>query len=151
MIVLVLEGARARNEELNAKLRRLTLLTAASTQTLSAKELLDNVLKHVVESVGASHGLVRLLEGEGNQAKLVIHAAVGFRKRICSAIARFQPTKAGPKVFFRRTITLSVSKRKKTNKNAAAWRKARCRKLSPCHCVEKTARSEFWRLAPDRF
>jgi len=80
MIVLVLEGARARNEELNAKLRRLTLLTAASTQTLSAKELLDNVLKHVVESVGASHGLVRLLEGEGNQAKLVIHAAVGFQE-----------------------------------------------------------------------
>jgi len=33
-----------------------------------------------VESVGASHGLVRLLEGEGNQAKLVIHAAVGFQE-----------------------------------------------------------------------
>ena len=79
MIVLVLEGARARNEELNAKLRRLTLLTAASTQTLSAAELLESALKHVVESVGATHGLVRLLEGEGNQAKLVIHAAVGFQ------------------------------------------------------------------------
>jgi len=78
MIVIVLEGARARNEELNAKLRRLTLMTAASTQTLSAAELLESVLKHVVESVGATHGLVRLLEGEGGQAKLVIHAAVGF-------------------------------------------------------------------------
>jgi PAS domain S-box-containing protein len=78
MIVLVLEGARARNEELNAKLRRLTLLTAASTQTLSAAELLESVLNHVVESVGATHGLVRLLEGEGVQAKLVIHASVGF-------------------------------------------------------------------------
>jgi two-component system NtrC family sensor kinase len=78
MIVLVLEGARARNEELNAKLQRLTLLTAASTQTLSAKELLDNVLKQVVESVGATHGLVRLLEGEGSKAKLAIHASVGF-------------------------------------------------------------------------
>jgi PAS domain S-box-containing protein len=80
MIVLVLEGARARNEELNSKLRRLTLLTAASTQTLSAKELLDSVLKHVVESVGATHGLVRLLEGEGSKAKLVIHASVGFQE-----------------------------------------------------------------------
>ena len=80
MIVMVLEGARSRNEELNAKLRHLTLLTAANTQTLSAKELLDSALKHVVESVGASHGLVRLLEGEGNKAKLVIHAAVGFQE-----------------------------------------------------------------------
>src|SRR5262249_7694131 len=78
MLVLVLEGARARNEELNAKLRRLTLLTAANTQTLSTKELLESVLKDVVESVGATHGLVRLLEGEGGQAKLVVHAAVGF-------------------------------------------------------------------------
>lgn len=80
MIVMVLEGARSRNEELNAKLRRLTLLTAANTQTLSAKELLDSVLKHVVESVGASHGLIRLLEGEPGKAKLVIHAAVGFQQ-----------------------------------------------------------------------
>ncbi len=80
MVVLVLEGSRSRNEELNAKLRRLTLLTAAGTQTLSAKELLDSVLKHVVESVGASHGIVRLLEGDRNKAKLVIHAAVGFQE-----------------------------------------------------------------------
>jgi len=81
MLVMVLEGARSRNEELNAKLRRLTLLTAANTQTLSAKELLDSVLKHVVESVGASHGIIRLLEGEtAGKAKLVIHAAVGFQE-----------------------------------------------------------------------
>src|SRR5262249_20907026 len=80
MIVLVLEGARTRNEELNAKLRRLTFLAAASTQTLSAKEFLGSILKHVVESVSASHGLVRLLEGEGAKAKLVIHAAVGFQE-----------------------------------------------------------------------
>ncbi len=78
MLVLVLEGARARNEELNAKLQRLTLLTAANTQTLSTNDLLQSVLKDVVESIGATHGLIRLLEGEGAQAKLVVHAAVGF-------------------------------------------------------------------------
>jgi two-component system NtrC family sensor kinase len=80
MIVLVLEGARTRNEELNAKLRKLTLLTTASTQTLSTKELLDSVLKHVVESLGATHGLVRLLEGKGGDTKLVVHSAVGFQE-----------------------------------------------------------------------
>jgi len=78
MLVLVLEYARERNAELNAKLQKLTLLTAANTQTLSTNELLKSVLKDVVESVGATHGLVRLLEGEGNQARLVIQAAVGF-------------------------------------------------------------------------
>jgi two-component system NtrC family sensor kinase len=78
LMVLVLEGAHSRTEQLNDKLRRLTLLTAASTQTLSVQEVLDRVLGHLVESLGATHGLVRLLEGEGKSASLVIHASVGF-------------------------------------------------------------------------
>lgn len=78
MVVLVLEGARARTEELHDKLNRLSLLIAASTQTLSAREMLDRVLVTVVGSLGVSHGLVRLLEGEGSSAQLVVHAAVGF-------------------------------------------------------------------------
>ena len=65
MVVLVLERARARSEELNDKMRQLTLLTAASTQTLSVQEMLEQVLVHLVESMGATHGLVRLVEGEG--------------------------------------------------------------------------------------
>jgi PAS domain S-box-containing protein len=78
LMVLVLEGAHSRTEQLNDKLRRLTLLTAASTQTLSVQEVLDRVLGHLVESLGATHGLVRLLEGNGESASLVIHASVGF-------------------------------------------------------------------------
>lgn len=78
MVVLVLEDARARTEELNDKLGRLTLLTAASTQTLSVKEVLERVLKNLVESVSASHGIVRLLEGQGTATQLVVRAAVGF-------------------------------------------------------------------------
>jgi hypothetical protein len=41
MVVLVLESGRSRSDELNDKMRRLTLLTAASTQTLSVREVLD--------------------------------------------------------------------------------------------------------------
>jgi len=52
-------------------MRRLTLLTAASTQTLSVQEVIDQVLSHLVESLGATHGIVRLKEGEGNSAQLV--------------------------------------------------------------------------------
>src|SRR5215470_18375435 len=78
MVVLVLEEARARTAELNDKLKRLSLLIAASTQTLSLREMLDQVLVNVVGSLGVSHGLVRLLEGQGNSARLVVHAGVGF-------------------------------------------------------------------------
>jgi PAS domain S-box-containing protein len=80
MVVLVLERARARSEELNDKMRRLTLLTAASTQTLSVREVLEQVLGHLVESLGATHGMVRLIEGEGSAAHLVVRASVGFRQ-----------------------------------------------------------------------
>ena len=79
MVVVVLEGARSRTMELNEKLRRLTLITTASTQTLSAKDLLERVLSHLVESLGATHGMVRLLEGEPDEAQLMVRAAVGFQ------------------------------------------------------------------------
>jgi len=78
MVVVVLEGARTRSDELNNKMRRLTLLTAASMQTLSFQEVIDQVLSHLVESIGATHGIVRLLEGEGHSAQLVVRASVGF-------------------------------------------------------------------------
>lgn len=78
MVVLVLERAHTRTEELNDKLRRLTMLTAASTQTLSVREVLDRVLSHLVASVNASHGIVRLIEGSGKNAELVMRASVGY-------------------------------------------------------------------------
>jgi PAS domain S-box-containing protein len=85
MVVLVLEGARARTEELNTKLRRLTLLTAAGTQTRRLEEVFESVLKNLVESVGATHGIVRLLQGEGKSARLIVNAAVGFDARYLAA------------------------------------------------------------------
>ncbi|HKW57346.1 MAG TPA: ATP-binding protein [Candidatus Acidoferrum sp.] len=78
MVVVALEGARSRTVELNEKMRRLTLLTTASMQTLSAQEVLDKVLTNLVESLGATKGLVRLLEGETDKAELVVRASVGF-------------------------------------------------------------------------
>jgi PAS domain S-box-containing protein len=78
MVVLVLERARARSEELNDKMRRLTLLIAASTQTLSVNEVLDQVLGHLVESLGLTHGLVRLTEGQGDATQLITRASVGY-------------------------------------------------------------------------
>jgi two-component system NtrC family sensor kinase len=87
-VVVVLEEARARTEELNDKLRRLTLITTASTQLLNVNEVLDEVLSHLVESLGATHGLVRLLEGHGDTAELVLRASVGFSPAFRSKYAR---------------------------------------------------------------
>ena len=92
MVVVVLEGARTRTEELNDKMHRLTLLTAASTQTLSVQEVIERVLSHLVESLGATHGLVRLKEGEGNSAQLVIRASVGFDQNFLKQYARLSAT-----------------------------------------------------------
>jgi PAS domain S-box-containing protein len=80
MVVLILESARARSDELNDKMRRLSLLTTASTQTLSVREVLEQVLGHLVESLGATHGVVRLLEDEGSVPQLVVRASVGFQQ-----------------------------------------------------------------------
>jgi PAS domain S-box-containing protein len=88
MIVVVLESARGRTEELHDKMRRLTLLTAASTQTLSVDEALAGVLKHLVDSVGGTHGLVRLLETGGDSSVLVARASVGFTPHYLSKYAR---------------------------------------------------------------
>jgi PAS domain S-box-containing protein len=92
MVVVVLEGARSRTEELNDKLRRLTLLTAASTQTLSVQEVMDQVLSQLVESLSATHGIVRLLEGEGKAAQLVARATVGFDKAFLARYAKLSAT-----------------------------------------------------------
>jgi PAS domain S-box-containing protein len=78
MIVLVLESARSRTEDMHEKMRQLTLLTAATTQSLAVQGLLDKVLAQLVDSLGATHGLIRLIEGEGNGAQLVLRASVGF-------------------------------------------------------------------------
>ncbi len=58
MVVLILEAGRGRNEDLNEKLRRLALITAEATQSLRVDKALDSILRHLVESLGASHGVV---------------------------------------------------------------------------------------------
>ena len=88
MAVLVLEDGRRRTEDLNEKLRRLTLITAAAAHSFRMEEVLGEVLHHLVESLGVSHGLVRLLEGQGDDANLVIRAAVGFSPQFLRQSAR---------------------------------------------------------------
>ena len=78
MVVVILEASHARVEELNDKLRRLALITAASTQTLNVDEVLKVVLENLVQALGATHGVARLLTGEGDSSELTIRAMVGL-------------------------------------------------------------------------
>jgi PAS domain S-box-containing protein len=78
MVIVILEASHSRVEELNDKLRRLALITAASTQTLSVDEVLKVVLENLVESLGVTHGVARLLTGDGDVAELTIRAVVGL-------------------------------------------------------------------------
>jgi len=78
MAVLVIEATHLRMEDLNEKLRRVTLITAASTQSLNVDQMLGIVLHHLVESLNASHGLVRLITGSGDSAELIIRSAIGY-------------------------------------------------------------------------
>lgn len=78
MIVMLLESARSRSEEISEKMRQFTMLTASSSQSVSLQELLQKVLKQITGSVNASHGTIRLLEGKGDTVEFVIGASVGF-------------------------------------------------------------------------
>lgn len=78
MVVLAMDISRNRIEDLNAKLQRLTLITAASTQSLDVPTVVNSVLKQLVESLGASHGILRMVAGAGEKSELVIESAIGF-------------------------------------------------------------------------
>jgi PAS domain S-box-containing protein len=81
MIVMLLESARARTEEISEKMQQFTMLTASSSQSGSLQDLLQKVLKQITGSVNASHGTIRLLEGKGDAADFVIRASVGYSEK----------------------------------------------------------------------
>jgi two-component system NtrC family sensor kinase len=78
MIVMLLESARSRTEEISEKMQQFTMLTASSSQSVSLPDLLQKVLRQITGSVNASHGTIRLLEGKGDTADFVVCASVGF-------------------------------------------------------------------------
>lgn len=88
MIVMLLESARARTEEISEKMQQFTMLTASSSQSVGLKELLQKVLTQIAGSLGASHGIVRVLEGKGDTAEFVVCASVGFSENYLRANQR---------------------------------------------------------------
>jgi PAS domain S-box-containing protein len=91
MAVLVLEAGRSRTEDLNEKLRRLAIITAEATQSFRVHETLEGVLRHLVESLAASHGLVFLYDGSGDSQSLLIRASVGFSDDFLKMYSRISP------------------------------------------------------------
>jgi two-component system NtrC family sensor kinase len=79
-IHVVLASARARIEDFNEKLRRLSFVSAQATQSLRLDKALDVILRQLLESIGASHGLVLLREDHGpqNSNSLRLVASIGL-------------------------------------------------------------------------
>jgi len=78
MIVLLLESARSRTEEISEKMQQFTMLTASSSQSVSLQDLLQKVLKQITGSVNTTHGCIKILEGKGDSSDFVVRASVGF-------------------------------------------------------------------------
>ena len=88
MAVLVLEAGRVRTEDLNEKLRRLAMITAEASQSFKVDDALQGVLRHLVESLAASHGLVLLLDNPIRPTFLSVRASVGLSERFRKQGAR---------------------------------------------------------------
>ncbi len=78
MIVLLLEHARTRTEEISEKMRQFTMLTASSSQSVALPDLLQTVLAQIAASLNASHSSIRLLEGKDDGRELLVRASLGF-------------------------------------------------------------------------
>ncbi len=78
MAVVVLEAARRRVEDLNDKLRRLTLITAASAQSQKVDDVLQTALQDLVTNLNVTHGIVRMVGRGADSDVLRTCANVGF-------------------------------------------------------------------------
>jgi two-component system NtrC family sensor kinase len=78
MIVMLLESARARSEEISEKMRQFTMLTASSSQAVALVELLQKALTQIAASLNAGHGMLWLLEGKGHNGDFVACASLGY-------------------------------------------------------------------------
>ena len=88
MALLVLESGRIRTEELNEKLRRLALIAAQAMQSLRVSDTLAGILRHLVESLGGSYGVIYLLDDTLSPKALVLRADTNLDEGFRSESAR---------------------------------------------------------------
>jgi two-component system NtrC family sensor kinase len=88
MAVLALEADRTRNQDLNERLRRLALITAEATQSFRVDKALDGILRHLAESLNATHGIVFLFDDSAEGPSLDLRASVGFSDQYLKQNAR---------------------------------------------------------------
>jgi len=110
MAVLILEAGRTRTEDLSEKLRRLAWITAEATQSPRVDDALAGVLRQLVESFNATHGLILLLDDKTSPPSLIGRAWIGFSEPFRQQYSRFPSTEPwalellqqdAPQTFFR--------------------------------------------------
>lgn len=91
MAVLVLEAGRSRVEDLSDRLRRLAIISAEAMQAPRSDDAFLGILRPVIESLGATHGLVFLFDDPGRSPCLSIRGCIGFTDADRSALMRVSP------------------------------------------------------------
>jgi PAS domain S-box-containing protein len=74
----LLASSRARSEDFNERLRRLSFISAQATQSLRLDKALDRILNHLVESMGATQGFVLMRDEDRDPNHLRLVASVGL-------------------------------------------------------------------------
>lgn len=122
MAVLVLEASRSRTEDLNEKLRRLAIITAEATQSLGIRAALEGVLRHLLESLAATHGAVFLRDGSLAASSLANRASLGFSPDFLSSSARIPVSDPFVREIFDREAPLLA--RSSTDPELQRWLKS---------------------------
>lgn len=91
MAVLVLEAGRTRTQVLNDRLRRLAEISAEAMQTPGSDDIFQRLLTDLIETLGATHGLVLLLDDANRRSRFVVRGRVGFADLDRGAGSRFAP------------------------------------------------------------
>jgi PAS domain S-box-containing protein len=78
MAVLVLEASRSRAEDLNERLRGLAVISAEAMQTPRFDDVLQAILRHSLDSLKVSHGLVLLFDDSSQLSRPSTRGCVGF-------------------------------------------------------------------------
>jgi len=116
MIVLLLEAARTRSLEISEKMRQFTLLTASSSQSLALPAMLQKVLGQITGSLGVTHGIIRLKEGEADAAEFVCRASVGYTDSYLKQLERMAASSPGLQAMIQENFRVSRFEEEKDSK-----------------------------------
>ena len=124
MIVMLLESARTRSEEISEKMRQFTMLTASSSQSVALPELLQKVLQQIAGSVNASHGLMYVLQGKADAGEFTACASVGYSEHYLTQHERIAMSDEWIQGVLKQELTITRFENEKNSKSRRSMAEA---------------------------